>query len=325
MKVAMIIWLGMCAVRSKCVLGNCPCTKRAFNLAAEVTINDLNPSPRVRGAKFFVKDKQFRKDVWLRDLYSWRDKKTNKDKFGGVSSTGKYCSGQKCVYVHPWKKIGEKCYDCLLCKACYQVSKNHSEDQKPKVFLFRDDSTYYFVQITSLDNKNDNHLPFSRNASTSHIQLHPNPCQRVQISFHLKHNPVNEVNQKIQFQSHCLLFQSTVKKHEFLSLWQWHWVVSWPLTRFSSSDSLKSRARAKNDGNFPKTSSASLELVFVSKTRIFEQPFSVSFNYPQPAYGSGDSGWSASSVGAQGMGTSGYHVSDSEDFQFHWILNSTWM
>ena len=80
---------------------------------------------------------------------------------------------------------------------------------------------------------------------------------------------------------HFIPFQSTLKQHDFLSLLRRYWVVSGVWTRFSDSDCEKSRPI--NANNSRRKSSASLELVVVSKTTVLEQPFSASSSYPQPA------------------------------------------
>ena len=55
-------------------------------------------------------------------------------------------------------------------------------------------------------------------------------------------------------------------------------VVSRTWTIFSDPDCKRSRPR--NDNKFPRNSSGGLELVFVSKTRVSEQPPSKSSSYP---------------------------------------------
>ena len=66
--------------------------------------------------------------------------------------------------------------------------------------------------------------------------------------------------------------------------------------------------------NFP----GCVELVFVSKTRHFERPYSASSNDPQTA----SNAWNTmvevlSSVGAQDKDTRGYYMSDRDDIEFH--------
>ena len=58
-------------------------------------------------------------------------------------------------------------------------------------------------------------------------------------------------------------------------------MVSRLWTRISDSDCMKSRL--KNDIKFRRISSGSVEPVFVSKTRVPEQPSSASSSYPYPA------------------------------------------
>ena len=73
---------------------------------------------------------------------------------------------------------------------------------------------------------------------------------------------------KILFHCHFIHFQSRVKQLGFLGLQRQYWVVCWLCTRFSYSDC--KRCRPRNYDKFPRYSSCSLELVVVSKTRLFE-------------------------------------------------------
>ena len=75
--------------------------------------------------------------------------------------------------------------------------------------------------------------------------------------------------------SQAIHVQSTMKQHDSLTLQRRIWVVSWLWTWFSYTDCKRSRPR--ND----KKSSRSLELDFVSKKRLFEQPSSASSNFPK--------------------------------------------
>ena len=59
-----------------------------------------------------------------------------------------------------------------------------------------------------------------------------------------------------------------------------------------------------------------MQLVFVSKTRLFEQPSNASSNYPQPTHEMRDE--VLSSAGAQDMDTSGCQVSDLDVIEFYW-------
>ena len=81
-------------------------------------------------------------------------------------------------------------------------------------------------------------------------------------------------------------FQSTVKKHDFLSLQRLYWVVSRLWTRFNYSDWQRSRPRIKN--KFSSNFFGSLEVFAVSKKRFFEQSSIASSNYPRPVTDYGD-------------------------------------
>ena len=112
---------------------------------------------------------------------------------------------------------------------------------------------------------------------------------------------------------HC---QSTKKQHEFLSLQRRYWVVSRLWTRFSYSDCKKSRPWKNN--MFPRYSCGNLKLVVVSKTNFLihclgrfpitpNQEGTIEIRDEVP-----------SSVGANDMDTSGYQVSDLDNFDFYW-------
>ena len=93
---------------------------------------------------------------------------------------------------------------------------------------------------------------------------------------------------KINFHSHNIHFRSTIKQRDFLSLQQRYWRVSRHWTRFSYSVFKTSRPR--NDTEFPRNSSGSWELVFISKKWLFEKSSSVTCFYSQSGRDHGDEG-----------------------------------
>ena len=65
-------------------------------------------------------------------------------------------------------------------------------------------------------------------------------------------------------------------------------------------------------------SSGSMDLVFVSKTRLFEQRTSASSSYPKQKGPMEMRDEVLPSVGSQSMDTSWYQVSDLQDVDFYW-------
>ena len=96
------------------------------------------------------------------------------------------------------------------------------------------------------------------------------------------------VNQEIN-SIPILKVHSTVKQHKFLNLQERYWVLFllWSRSCYSDCD----RSRPGNENMFLRISYASLHLVVISKTRLFEPPVSASSKY-QPAKNFGDAGWS---------------------------------
>ena len=169
-----------------------------------------------------------------------------------------------------------------------------------------------------LTTKTKTHIRFRKHFSANHSQLQRNLSQKRQTSFHgiILSTPHWLIQiTKNSFQSQFIHFQPTVKQPDFLNFQRRYWMVSRLRTRFSYSDCRRSRPR--KDNKFPRKSCGILELVFVSKTRLFEQRSSASSGYPQPARDYGDDGRSVFKFRCKryghkrvsGVGSGGYRVS----------------
>ena len=130
-----------------------------------------------------------------------------------------------------------------------------------------------------------NHPPWYKSISAYHNQLHPNLNKKRRKSFRLWHNCVEillvaTINQNF-FESHFIQFQPTFQQYGFLNIQRKNPVVCRLRIRFCYSDC--ERSVPWNDNELTRNSSVSLELVIVSKKRIFGRPFSLNLNHSQPA------------------------------------------
>ena len=203
------------------------------------------------------------------------------------------CPNEKCVHLSTNKN--SNFYDYKNFKSCSHVLNIPVQDQNPQLCCL-----VLLVQIALhegrvITTKKKKHLRFWKMLSANHNQAHPNLRQRgknqsiYRISVSVSHWLIQLT--KNHLHSHFIHFQSTVKQHNFLSLQRWYWVVSRLWARFRYSDCQRSGPR--NNNQFSRNSSGSLELVAISKTRLSQQPSSASSNYPQPGRDYGDDGRSA--------------------------------
>ena len=129
--------------------------------------------------------------------------------------------------------------------------------------------------------------PCHKNFSGTNNQPHPN-LNRKKIKGHSVYGiTVSSVywflQNIISFFSNSLFmrFPFTVQQHSFLSFQRRNPLVSRLWTRFCHSDCKMCGPR--NDTELPGTSSESLELFFVSKTKNYKQLFSSNTNHSQTA------------------------------------------
>ena len=103
------MWLGVLCVHEK-----------AFNLLAELITNVLNASARVKFAIFLGENKQIRFFLLGKQFIHCFDvtQKSIQHIYGGVFCPGRYCSEEKCVYIHTWK----------------ENDKSNNEYEKPSLF-----------------------------------------------------------------------------------------------------------------------------------------------------------------------------------------------
>ena len=151
-------------------------------------------------------------------------------------------------------------------------------DQQPTIMLFGGAGTYCVGRKMSWDYEKQKPSPFLkkilRQSQSSTPEYDP---KNKNHSFHGKIvstlHWLIQLTGEIPFHSHFIHCQARLN-HFFLSL-QWRFcVVSRLWTRFSYSDSKRSRPGIDND--FTRIFAGSLELVDVPKTRLFEEPSSVS-------------------------------------------------
>ena len=98
-------FIGRFTVRKKCVRGNFVCTKNFFNLWEEAAINVLKARPRVRCGISSLKKKH--RVSWKCDQGFYFSEETQKSVqyfIGDAFCHEKYCSRQKSVGVHTWKR-----------------------------------------------------------------------------------------------------------------------------------------------------------------------------------------------------------------------------
>ena len=175
------------------------------------------------------------------------------------------CRSEKCVYISTNKTTSV--YDCKKCKACCHVFNIPPKDQKPTVMLFRGDSTHCFAKKTSRDYEKEKPSPFLMKFLRQSDPSTSEPESK-RISYSIYGMIVSTPHWLIQLiKTSFIHFQSTLKQHAFLSVQRRFWVISRFWTRFSISDC--ERCLPRNDTKFSWKSSGSLELVVISKTRLF--------------------------------------------------------
>ena len=157
-------------------------------------------------------------------------------------------------------------------------------EQKPTKTLFGGEATHCLAKTTSRNYESEKPSPLqkkkfvrqSKSSTTEPLPKNAETNPKKAISCLLLFGSYEEP--KFHLLLHLfLLFNSTVKLHDFLRLQRRCSLVSHLLSRFSYSDCKRSRPGIEN--KFPRKSFSSLELVVFSMTRLLEQPCSSDRTY----------------------------------------------
>ena len=159
-----------------------------------------------------------------------------------VCCPGRFCSRQKCVYVHTWKENDELWYECLKCKTWCYVLNIPFQEQNPMLIFWR----WWYILFCQKDEfwlqkqKSVSFLKeFLRQSQSSTLEPEPKKLKKYSIFGIIVSTPHWLIQLTKNF--HFIHLQSTLKQHDFLSLRRRYWVVSRLWTRFSYSDCSKKR------------------------------------------------------------------------------------
>ena len=197
--------------------------------------------------------------------------------------------------------------------------------------MFGGDGTHCFARKTSRDYKKVKPSPFFKKflhqSKPSTYEPEPKKANRVQIwNKSIRFLLADDLSHIFNFQ--ILLFnlnllstsqiysQLTQNHQDLLSLQRRNPADCRFWTRLGNYCS--KRSRSKHNNQFTRNTPSRPAIALVSKTKLFEQSSSSSFNYSQPWGNNGDERRSTLPCGAQNLDTSSYQVSDLEDIEFNW-------
>ena len=126
MTIALLFSIGTCIVQIQSVWVNVACTKRLFNLLAEVIINIRNVGLCARCAIFLLKIKTNSFLLSLgQGVYIFEESlKSVQDNIGDLHCPGKYCSNrEKCASLGGYVTTPRSIYACGNCGAWLFVHK----------------------------------------------------------------------------------------------------------------------------------------------------------------------------------------------------------
>ena len=250
--------------------------KRLFNLSAEATTNVLNTRPCVKCAIFVLRNKQIRfswgVNKWFIFFGRIEIQRRNSKKFKSscwcrklsIVPAGIVQDNSVSMSIHRQRilEVATKVCNAKRATTIWRILSNIKNQHSCCLVAM---GQFVSPKRRIATSKLKNHLPFWRCFSNHHNRPHPNVCQKRQRPFHLWHcrRLIGwYVWLKIVSQSNFKLLQSTVMQHDIISLQRWYWVLSRLWCRFSYSQC--KRSCPSKDNNFPRNTSANVELVVVS-------------------------------------------------------------
>ena len=186
------------------------------------------------------------------------------------------CPNEKCVYLSANKN--SSFHDCKKCKACSFVLNNPFTEKNTGNCFFGGVGTQCFARKTSLDNEK-NTLSILNTFLPPITIKHSRTCAMKWENHSLQGVSVSTPHWLMKLTKTHLLslsihVQSRVQQHDFPQ--RRYWVASRHWTRLSHSHC--QRSRPINYSKLSRISSVRLELITVSKPRLFKQPSIASSN-----------------------------------------------
>ena len=175
------------------------------------------------------------------------------------------CRNEKCVYISTNETTSK------MCKACCHVLNIPFEDQKSTIMFFGVNGTHCFARNRVVTTKKTIYI-FQEVSPPITIKHTRNQAKKGQI-YSIDGIIVSTPHWLTQLTKNS--FPISFQTLSIYSKAKWssqrptmYWMVSQLWTRFSYSD--RKRSGPRDDNKLPGFYSGSLELVVVSKTRIFE-------------------------------------------------------